>query len=205
LRTPLTVFAIGLVAGLIGSPPAASQDREQWTDLFANNLRDWSRSGEGKSPWSLTASGTLICAPAKEFYVPEREFGDGTLQFQYRFRVDDRNPKAVYMAGLSVRRSIEGGGCRVSLGENCGSIAATIVASSDREKTLEMKAPPDLARPAGEWNDAEVRFKVRSVEVHINGKDASSFDRCDLTQGLIAFELEGFEMEFRSVRWKEAK
>ena len=125
MRTPLTVFAVGLVAGLIGSPQAASQEREQWTDLFAHNLRDWSRSGSGKSPWSLTASGTLICAPAKEFYVPEREFGDGTLKFQYRFQPDARNPKAVYKASLSVRRSIEGGGCRVSLGENCGCHAAS--------------------------------------------------------------------------------
>jgi hypothetical protein len=205
MRTPLTVFALGLVAGLIGSPQAASQDREQWTDLLANNLRDWSRSGSGKSPWSLTGSGTLVCAPANEFYVPEREFGDGTLQFQYRFRPDSRNPKAVYKASLSVRRSIEGGGCRVSLGENCGTIGATIVAGSDREKILEMKAPPNLAHPAGEWNDVEVRFKGRAVEVRINGKEASSFDGCDLTQGLIAFEVEGFDTEFRSVRWKEGK
>jgi Domain of Unknown Function (DUF1080) len=205
LRTPLTVFAVGLVAGLIGSPQVASQDREKWTDLFSRDLRDWTRSGAGKSPWTLTADRVLVCKPTQEMYLPEREFGDGTFQFQYRFLPDVSKPETVYKAGLSVRRSTDRGGCRISLGENCGSLEATIVASSDREKKIEIKAPPDLSLPAGEWNEIEVRFKGRSVEVLINGKEASSFDRCDLTQGLIALEVEGFEMEFKSVRWKEAR
>lgn len=202
MRKLLTVLSIGLVASLVGSPPAATHAQDPWQDLFARDLRDWSRSGSGVSPWQFTSERTLRCAPASEVYVPEWEFGDGTLHVEFRFRTDPKK-QTIHRAGVLVRRTLDQAGCRVALGQDCGTLSASIVASSDREKVVEIKAPAGLARPVGDWNEIELRLIGRSVVVTVNGKEAASFDRCEVDRGLIALEAEGAEIEFRSVRWKE--
>jgi Domain of Unknown Function (DUF1080) len=203
MRTPLTILAIGLVTSLLGGPPAACQPQEQWQDLFTRDMRDWSRSGSGPSPWTLTSQGTLVCSPAHEIFVPEWEFGDGTLRVEYRFKADSRN-KTVYRGAVLLRRTLDYSGCKVNLGENCGTVSAYVIASSDREKLVEVKAPPGLAKPAGEWNEIEFHLVGKTVSVYVNGKEGASFERCEVDRGLVALEAEGTEIEFRSVRWKEA-
>jgi len=166
-------------------------------------MRDWSRSGSGPSPWQLTSERTLVCTPAYEIFVPEWEFGDGTLRVEYRFRPDDRK-KVVHRGAVLLRRTLDYSGCKVNLGDDCGTISATVVASSDRDKLVEIKAPPGLAKPAGQWNEIEFHLTGRTVTVYVNGKEASSFERCEVDRGLVALEAEGTEIEFRLMRWKEA-
>src|SRR3954467_11710989 len=108
MRTLLLVPAFGLAAALLADPPASSQDPSAATDLFARDLHDWTRLGDGPNPWRLTADRTLVCAAAADALTPDREFADGTLRFEYRFRPVDG--KTSYKASLSVRR--EGGGGR---------------------------------------------------------------------------------------------
>jgi hypothetical protein len=38
--------------------------------------------------------------------------------------------------------------------------------------------------------------------VSINGRPGGSFDQCDTTGGLIVFEAEGSEVEFRHILWR---
>jgi len=203
MRTTLIVLAIGLVASLLGGPQAASHAQDPWDDLFARDLRDWSRSGEGPSPWLFTSERTVRVAPAHEIYVPEWEFGDGTLRVEYRFK-PARQKVTSYRAGLVLRRSLDHAGCKVALGDECGTVTATVIASSDREKVIAIRAPEGLARPIGDWNEIEVKLVGRTVMVMVNGKEAATFERCEVDRGLIALEAEGSEVEFRSVRWKEA-
>ena len=203
MRTPLTILAIGFVASLLGGPPAASHAQDAWQDLLGRDLRDWSRSGNGPTPWQFRSDRVLICTPAHEIYVPEWEFGDGTLRVEYRF-MPDRGKKVANHAGLLIRKTVDTNGCKVALGEDCGSISATIIGSSDREKLIEVKAPPGLAKPAGEWNLLEVRLTGRTASVTVNGKEAATFERCEVDHGLIALEAEGSEIEFRTVWWKES-
>jgi hypothetical protein len=206
MRTLLTILAIGLVTSLLGAPPAASQPQGPvWQDLFANDLRDWSRSGTGPTPWRMSAQHTLVCAATSELYVPEWEFGDGTLRVEYRFILDPaRKISTAPRAGLLVRRTLDQPGCHVALGKDCGTTSAALFTSSDREKVIENKAPIGLASPVGDWNVVELHLSGRSVLVTVNGKEAASFDACDVDRGLIALEVDGTEIEFRSVWWKEA-
>ena len=203
MRTLLTILGIGLVASFVGGPPAASHAQDAWQDLLGRDMRDWSRSGNGPSPWQFRSDRVLICTPAHEIYVPEWEFGDGTLRVEYRFP-PERGKKVTHHAGLLIRKTIDTNGCKVALGEEeCGTISATVIGSSDREKLIEMKAPPGLGKPAGEWNMLEVRLTGRTAMVTVNGKEAATFDRCEVDRGLIALEAEGSEIEFRTVWWKE--
>jgi hypothetical protein len=47
-----------------------------------------------------------------------------------------------------------------------------------------------------------VQLKERSVRVFINGRPGGSFDGCDTTGGLVVFEADGPETEFRHVTWR---
>lgn len=203
MRSLWLASAVGLVAALIGSPPAASQDPPEEIDLLARDLKDWTRMGTGKDPWHLTTDRTLVCAAATDAYVPDDEFWDGTLKFEYRFVPTAE--KTGYHASLSVRRTATAPGCKVALGDDCGTIVGTFQGSSDRPKDVEIKPAVELARPVGEWNQVTIEMRDRSVVVTINGKVAGSFDRCDSTHGLVFFEAEGSEVEFRKIHWQESK
>jgi Domain of Unknown Function (DUF1080) len=206
MRTAVTVLAIGLVAGLLTDPQVACQDRSEWADLFARDLRDWSRDGSGPSPWRLTADRTLASAPAAEQFGPDWELRDGTLRFEYRF-VKPAEGKAAKApkAALHVRRTEGSSGCRIALGENCGAITTTFVAGSDRDKTVELPAVPGLAREPGYWNQVKVTLRGKGVDVYVNGRLASSCEQGDSDHGRIAFEVDGTEVEFRRVMWKAAE
>jgi hypothetical protein len=202
MRALFTTALIGLIAAILAKP-ASSQEGE-WTDLFGNDLRDWSRSGEGKTPWRITTDRTLYCeAGASEIYVPEREFADGVLKFEYRFRPTEA--KTGYKAGLWARRPLAGGGCRLALGDDCGTLNATFQGSSDRLKTLEQKPGKNPAHDPGEWNEVQVRLQGRTVTFLVNDVEVASFAECETTRGLIAIEVEGSEIQFRNMHWKEGK
>lgn len=203
MRTLLLVPTIGLFAALFGTPPAASQEEAGWVDLLGRDLRDWTRMGTGKNPWRLTTDRTLGCAAAHDAYVPDDEFGDGTLRFEYRFR--PTADKTGYRASVSVRRTLSATGCKVDLGDDCGRLVGSFQGSSDKVKEIESRPAVPVARRIGEWNQVEVRMEGSSVLVTINGKPAASFDRCEVTHGLVFFEVEGSEIEFRKVHWREAR
>jgi hypothetical protein len=203
MRTLLTVCAIGLVSAILSTPRVKSQEGE-WEDLFANSLRDWSRSGDGENPWRITTGRTVYCQPgAAEVYIPEREFGDGTLKFEYRFK--PTGEKKGYKAGVWARRTLEGSGCRVALGDDCGTLNATFQGASDRLKTLEEKPATNPIKAPGEWNQVRIALNGSTMMVFVNDTEVASFYQCDTARGLVALEAEGVEVEFRNMMWKEGK
>jgi hypothetical protein len=202
MPTLLRGTALGLIALVLSSPQATSADRE-WTDLLAQNLKGWSRSEVGRTPWRMTVEGTLLCERGNELLVPDREFADGTLKFEYRFRTNGE--KKGFKAAVWVRRSTQGTGCRVALGDDCGTLSASFQAASDRTKTVEEKPLAKAAKPAGEWNEVRFVLAGRTVNVFVNDKQVASFSQCDTNEGLIALEAEGSTIEFRELMWKGGK
>ena len=201
MRTLLVVPAIGLVAALLADPPAASQDPSAATDLLARDLRDWSRLADGPTPWRLTADRTLACAAATDALAPDREFGDGTLRFEYRFVPVEGQTS--YKASVSVRRLLGGTGCRVALGDGCGTVTGSSQGGSDRPMEVESRPAGELGREPGGWNLMKVQLKGRSVRVYANGRPGGTFDRCDTTRGIVVFEPDGSAIEFRRITWRD--
>ena len=200
MRTILTAAAIGLVSALLVDAPAVSQDKSSWSDFLGPDLKGWSYLGTGKNPWKYTTDRVLSSESGTSRIAPDRELGDGTLHVEWRFRPD--SGKKVFKASVSVRNEPGGASCKVALGENCGSISATVVASSDRQKTIEEKAPKDHSLPVGEWNTLELKLEGRNVTAVVNGKVTTSFGQCDTDRGFAALEAEGCAIEFRKVMWK---
>ena len=205
MRTTLTVLVIGTVASVLYGPPLASQDKAEWTDLFARDLRDWKRDDLKPSPWHFTADRTLAASDVHDQIGPNGDLRDGTLRFEFRFRAAKGKDTTAPKAAVYLRRTDSNVGYRLSLGDDCGTLTATIVAASDREKTIESPAPAGLARPVGFWNQVKVNLRGKAADVFVNGRPASSFDQGDADRGRIVFAAEGHEIEFRRVMWKEAK
>lgn len=203
MRKFLVVAAIGLTAAFLGNPPALSQDVDGWNDLLGKNLKDWTRLSEGKNPWRLSPDHTLICAKATDAYAPDNEFADGVLKFEYRFLPTEA--KTGYKANVTVRRSNSGTGCKIALGDNAGTLIGTFSGSSDRQREIELKPAAQVAREPGEWNLVKVQLSGHRVTVTMNGRKVGSFDRCESTRGLIVFEPEDSEIEFRHLQWKDEK
>jgi hypothetical protein len=202
MRTLLFVPAVGLVAAIVGNLPVACQEEPGTVDLLAGSLKDWTRMGVGKSPWRLTADRQLVCAAANDAYVPDTEFPDGTLEFQYRFR--PTGAKTGFKASVWARRTLHSAGCKMALGDDCGTLVGTFDGASDRAKEVTVKPAEPVARPIGFWNTVRVEMCGRSVRFTINGKPAGSFDQCDNERGLVFFEAEGSAIEFRRILWKPA-
>lgn len=200
MRTILFVTAVGLTT-LGGGPPVAAQPRSDDVDLLGRNLKDWTRMGSGKNAWRLTADRTLVCGPANDAYAPDSAFGDGTLRFEYRFRPTGQ--KTGYKAFLCVRRNGSTNGARIALGDDCGTITGTFLASLEPTKDVEVKPIGKHGRDPGEWNDIAVRMEGKTVTVAINGKEAGTWERCPEKRGIVVFEVEGSETEFRRIQWKE--
>lgn len=203
MRTVFTTLAIGLAAALMDGSHAVSQDTSEWEDLFAKDFRDWSRFGSGENPWQLTADRSLACSGGNEIFLPERDFANGTLRFEYRFRPTYK--KAPYEAAVWVRRTVSGNGCKISLGEGCGKLTATVESGSDRKKTFAEGPERSPAKKIGLWNEVELILLDRTVSVRVNGKEVAAFGNCDTNRGLFALEAEGSALEFRRVMWKEGK
>ena len=204
MRTILTVLLIGLGAGFINAPQAASDETSGWTDLFGQNLKNWVRLESGPNPWRMTSQRSLICsAKVVDNYTPDQNFEDGTIRFEYR--LTSTSAKSGYRGAVYVRRTPENKGVRVDLGDDCGSVAAQVTAGTDRVKTHTEKPSETLGKPVGQWNDVEISMAGQAISVKVNGKPASSFGQCDILTGLIVFAGEGSEIEFRSVLWKAGK
>lgn len=203
MRTLLFVPAVGLVAAVVGNLPVACQDEPGTVDLLGGSLKDWTRVGSGKSPWRLTADRRLVCAAAHDACAPDTEFGDGTLEFQYRLR--PTGATSGFKASVSVRRTPAAAGCKMALGDDCGTLAGTFDGASDRAKEVTITPAEPVARPVGFWNTVRVEMRGRSVRFTINGKPTGSFDQCAGERGLVYFEAEGSAIEFRRILWKPAE
>jgi hypothetical protein len=200
LHFTLLLGLLGFAVVLFPDRRAVGQGRDE-RDLFAQNLKDWTRTGTGDNPWRLSAGRVLSCDRADDAYLVDEIFRDGTLKFEYRFV--PTSEKTGYKAAVSVRRRLDTNGCKIALGDNCGELSVAFIGSTDRLKVLDVPPVDKFARPVGEWNLVEIKMTGREIEAFINGKSAASFDNCE-ESGLIALHAEGSAIEFRDATWKDA-
>jgi hypothetical protein len=57
-------------------------------------------------------------------------------------------------------------------------------------------------KPAGEWNVIEVSANGKVLVVWLNGAVTCSYDNCEVTNGYVALEAEGYAIEFRNLKLK---
>jgi hypothetical protein len=215
------LFLLGLLAFGQAAPStdsALTTDPKGWVDLLADkSLKDWARVplGAGRtlaagdvtapSPWTLDASGVLVCDGDKAGhemfrYVPE--LGNHILHVEWRFLKLEGEP--AYNSGIYARASADGTiWHQAQTGPTGGFLFGnTLVNGAPQRVNLRDAMKENRVKPAGEWNTYEITAKGPIVSLWVNGAVTSTLEKLEVLKGHVGFEAEGFKIEFRNVRLK---
>lgn len=219
----LTVLvALGLLALLPQAPAttesALTADPKGWVDLLADKtLKEWTRvaltpgrdlpAGDvnAPSPWSLDASGVLVCDGDKaghEMLRHNTEVGDHVLHVEWRFTKREGQPN--YNSGIYVRTSADGKVWhQAQTGPSGGFLFAnTMVNGVQQRVNMRDAMAENRVEPAGEWNTYEVKAVGSTLTLWVNGAVTSTLEKLEVPRGHVGFEAEGYRIEFRNVKVK---
>ncbi len=201
-----------------GTPSALEVDPEGWIDPLADagsELKGWTRVAippDGKlaekSPWSLdSGSGELICAgdeAGHEWLRWDRELGDLIFHIEWRFEpIEGENPR--YNSGVYARNSEDGKiwhQAQVGSGRGGFLFGDSPVDGEVRRVNLSKQAEDGRVRPAGEWNTYEITCKGSEMTLWTNGANTCTWANCQMPEGYIGVEAEGYRIIFRNLRVK---
>ena len=200
MRTVILTALIGLAASLVFNEPARSDNETAGIPLIRKKMKEWTRSGSGKTPWTLNTNDTLSCEGVNDTYLYEELLNNGTVHLEWRFVPTAANATKAVRAAVIVRRSGESERCKIALGEDCGTITASAVAASDQLRDFESKAIGSKPKPIGDWNFMDIKMEDSSVSVKVNGVAVSSTIHAK-ENGLLGLCVEGDAIEFRNIRW----
>jgi hypothetical protein len=76
------------------------------------------------------------------------------------------------------------------------------VTSPDFGVLTNVRKMRSMEKPAGQWNNYEIRAEQEIVTLRINGVIVNRATRCEVTPGKICLTSEGTPIEFRQIRWR---
>ncbi len=187
--------------------------QDGWTDLFpAKDLKGWKRVPikplADKPVWSLSEDGKTLVVDgvgAVEMLLFEKEFGDGVLHVEWRWR-KHADPKAAYNGGIYVRTAMDGKTwvqaqvARAEKSPVVGDLMGMIPGDEKRQDHFQKAASPES--PIGEWNAYDIDCKGDRIELAVNGKATAVWEKCPLLKGHVGIQAEFAVIEVRAIRFK---
>ena len=210
------LVTVAVLAALAQVPASRETDTSGWTDLLADkSLKGWTRLPipptaplSEVSPWNFDAgAGTLVCEGNKaghEWLRFDRELSNFVLHAEWAFTKAVGEPR--YNSGVFVRNGADAViWHQAQTGSASGGyiFGDTLVGGVKQRINLRDQMKEQRVRPAGEWNTFEIRAEGKTLTLSVNGAPTSEWTGCEVPQGFIGLEAEGFRIEFRSVRMKE--
>jgi hypothetical protein len=197
------------------SKSALESDPSGWKDLLKEGLGKWKRvpippTGKLKdtNPWSVKDS-ILHCAgkgAGHEMLLYDQELGDGIFHVEWRF--EPVEGKMGYNSGVYVRNSADGAVWhQAQVGnKNVGYLfGETLVDGQKKRFTARDASVPQRGKGPGEWNVFELTCKGKDVTLWVNGAVTVKWADCQVPKGYLGVEAEGWNIDFKNVRFKEAK
>lgn len=211
-RFAVALAGAGIAAALMSLPMRAQQS--DWVDLLPEeSLKGWTRvpipaiSGVNpKMQWRVDAGQrALICSGdgGHEWLRFNKELGDFILQVDWRFT--PRGPEETkYNSGIGVRMTRFGDiWHQAQTGPTGGFLfGETIMDGAMKRFNLMKEMRENRVKPAGEWNNYEIRVQGDRIAMAVNGLVVNELAGIGLRRGYIGFEAEGFEIAFRNIRLK---
>lgn len=157
--------------------------------------------------WSAPDERTIATTgKPKSYLYTDKEYGNFTLRYDYRFPTPPSDPAKAPLANTGVLlfiqpphaiwpKALEVQGKYVAMGAIHPNGGAAVVPVKEEAGVRE-----SARRPVGDWNTIEVVAKEGTLNVSINGQRLLSSEAGELTKGLIGFQSEGQAVEFRNVR-----
>lgn len=165
-------------------------------------------------PWHLGDDGILSCRGTPLGYLATREsYGDFVLRLQWRWP-QGKEGKGGVLINLSGEdriwpKSLEAQINAGQAGDFWGLAGFEFTGPAERLKTIDhaqfgrlthLPRTTDAERPAGEWNEYEIRAEKESVVLRINGREVNRANRGAAVAGPIVLTAEGSPIEFRNIR-----
>jgi len=212
IRLGLAAASVGIAASLMSLPVRAQQG--EWMDMLPDeSLKGWTRvpipaiSGVNpKMQWRVdTSQRALICSGegGHEWLRFNKELGDFILQVDWRFT--PRGPEETkYNSGIGVRMTRNGDiWHQAQTGVTGGYMfGESITDGAMKRFNLMKEMKENRIKPAGEWNNYEIRAQGDRITMAVNGAVVNELSGVGLRRGYIGFEAEGFEITFRNIRIK---
>jgi hypothetical protein len=173
--------------------PAADQPAPAQSLFNGRDLTGW--TNVNKSVFAVT-NGNLLLVTGMGWLRTEQEYGDFTLELEYRPLV------ANYDSGVFIRCGAEGqpwpkDGWQVNLR------ADALGALVRGYKTMVPAETPKL--PVNQWVKLRLECLGKKITLDVNGERAWEFDQLDRDRGYIGFQAEDKSFEFRNLLLTELK
>jgi hypothetical protein len=179
-----------------------------YKSLGIEDFEAFSAKDPGKTVvWQAAGNGFDCFGKPRGYLYSKTSYSNYTLKLDYRFRrpadlTDDPGFKGntgvmIHITGPHKQwpKSLELQGKyseMASLKANGG--AADLVIHDDNA------ARQSARKPVGEWNSLEVISKAGALASSINGVKVCESEAGELVEGLIGFQAEDFEVQFRNIR-----
>jgi len=157
--------------------------------------------------WEQAGNGFNCNGKPRGYLYSKQPYANFTLKLDYRFRrpadlTDDASFKGntgvmIFITGEHKQWpiSLEVQGKYSEMGTIKANGGATNVEIEDNEHARSM-----ARKPVGEWNHIEVVAHEGALQASINGTKVCESKQSDLKDGLLGFQAEDFEVQFRNVR-----
>jgi hypothetical protein len=202
-----------LFAAAIAAPCLPAQSGE-WTDLLPDeSLKGWTRvnipSVTGLNPkpqWRVDAAQRLLICSGEgghEWLRLDKEFDNFVLQVEWRF-TPRAGENVRYNSGIGVRMTKFGDiWHQAQTGPTGGFLfGETLIDGVVRRVNLSKEMKENRIKPAGEWNQYEIRVDGDRISLSVNGAVVSELTGVGLRRGFLGLEAEGYEIAFRNIRLK---
>jgi hypothetical protein len=194
------------------TPSVMETTSSGWIDLLADpTLAHWKHVPVGKqtkniAQWSYDAgTGLLLCTGKgdHENLQYDREFTDGVFHCEWRLRPVEGGKG--YNSGVYCRNSPDASSWhQAQVGMRTGFIFGNSTAGGNTTRFRADNHVEEMANPPGEWNTYELTAKGNTLSLWINGSVTATWDNCEVPSGQLGLEAEGWEIEFRNVKFKPA-
>ena len=211
---PNPVTVVGPATSAIGD--ASSETGDDWIDLLAKSgpeLRGWTRlpmpaGGKlnPKNQWSIDPrTGWLVCdgTAGHDWLRWDEEFTDCAFLVEWRFTPVQGPPR--YNSGVYIRNNADGSiWHQAQTGGGSGGFlfGDSPVKGTVQRVNLSKSLKEQRVKPAGEWNTFELRCQGPKITLRVNGEITSEWPDCEVLNGHVGLEAEGYRIEFRKIMVK---
>jgi hypothetical protein len=216
---PLVLAASLLGALLPAADPemksALEADPTGWKDLLKEGLTKWKRVPippgsklKEVDPWKIKDD-MLHCAgkgAGHEMLLYDAELADGIFHVEWNFKPVE-NGKG-YNSGVYARNSADGAiWHQAQVGnKNVGYIFGdTLVDGQKKRMNVKDASVAQRGKEAGQWNIYEITCKGKEMTLWVNGAVTAKWTDCQVPKGYLGLEAEGWDIDFKNVKWKELK
>lgn len=211
---------LAVLVGLwFGGPARGAETGRQFTSQSpSGELPGWKSFAaepgvSAGAVWKLGADGVLACRGRPLGYLyTEKDYTDCTIRLEWRWPEGEPGKGGVLLRKTgpdkiwpkSLEAQINAG----DAGDFWGLDGYKLAGPADRFKELahpqfgalaNLKKIEPLERPAGQWNQYEIRALGDTVTLRINGRQVNRATGCERVAGRICLTAEGSEMFFRNV------